>query len=378
MKKTSYNSGNGQCLYLIFLFNINWTDFLDNPVINRLRESGTIFHFQEFLPLEPRTAFTYISTGCNPGRVGFLNKNDDLLQFRVSEGFNKTILSLLSEKGFSVEYLANNLPTKGADFSFIYLNNFQLLEKILNLAQKNSAYIFLIAPIFEEYVEKAININNFLREKQIIETNAEGQVVWKNSLAYQKEYGQIWINLIGREPQGAVSPGEEYNEVREALIKGITEKLIDNESGQPVVERIYKKEDLFNGKYLFKMPDLIVTLKQGYGFSNFYNESIFNESAVCRKKIMAYTAGTGIIIGKNIRKGLECKDLAITSIVPSILYCIGSTIPSWMDGRVEEQIFNEDFISVSPPKYDHDEGSAVLSEQDEDLIKDRLRGLGYL
>jgi predicted AlkP superfamily phosphohydrolase/phosphomutase len=197
-------------------------------------------------------------------------------------------------------------------------------------------------------------------------------------LAYQKEYGQLWINLIGREPKGTVSPGEEYNEVREALIKGITEKLIDNESGQPVVERIYKKEELFNGEHFFKMPDLIVTLKQEYGFSNLNNEPVFDESAICIKKTKTYTHGTGIIIGKNIRKGLERKDLAITSIVPSILYCMGCTIPSWLDGKVEEQIFNEDFISVSPPKYDHDEGSAVLSEQDENLIKDRLRGLGYL
>ena len=61
------------------------------------------------------------------------------------------------------------------------------------------------------------------------------------------------------------------------------QRFEDDKSGQPVVNRIYKKEELFNREHLFKMPDIIVRLKQGYGFSNPDNEPpIFDGSAVCK------------------------------------------------------------------------------------------------
>ena len=365
-------------VYLFLLSPISAEDFLKIKNIDILKKNGTTIDLRNFIFMEPGNAITQVLTGCNPGSVGFLDIASDCLKFKKSEGFNKTVLSLLTERGFSVEVSINKIPEGHADFSFIYLSDLQLIDEILDRAMKDECYIFLIPPVFEEYVEKAVNINNFLREKEIIEINSEGQIVWENSLAYQKEYGQIWINLIGREPQGAVSPGEEYNEVRDALIKGITNKLTDDQNGEAVIERVYKKEELFEGTFISQMPDLIVSLRQGYGFSHAENEPCFDVSAVCKRKTKAYTVGSGAIAGEKIKQDCEGKDVAITSIVPSILYCMGSPIPSWMDGKVEEQIFTENSLSEASPKYEHDEDSPALSEQDEDLIKDRLKELGYL
>jgi predicted AlkP superfamily phosphohydrolase/phosphomutase len=343
-----------------------------------LREKGATFNFKNFFPLETKSSFTQLITGCNPGKVGFLDIPADILQFKEKDWFIKTTISLLSEKKFSVEYLVDAFPTKKADFSLVYLSNFRLLDGILDIILKDGAYIFVVAPIFEEYVEKAVNINSFLKEKDIIEINSNGEIIWENSLAYQKGYGHLWLSLIGRESRGAVSPGEEYNEVRETLIKGITEKLVDSENGQSVVERIYRREELFSGEHLFKMPDLIVVLKNGYGFSNISDEMIFDEAGVFRKKIKTYGAGSGVILTENVRKGFGCEDVTITSIAASVLYCMGCSVPSWMEGKVEERIFTGNSFSLNPPKYDHDEGFSAISEQDEDLIKDRLKGLGYL
>lgn len=367
-------------VYLILFSDINCSDLLNSPSLKVLKEKGVICNFREFFPLETKSGLTYALTGCNLGKVGFLDIAGDFSRFKNSKGFDKTIISLLLERNFSIEYLVNNLPTMNADFSFVYLSNLQLLDKLFDyIIKKEGAYIFFIAPTLEGYAEKAVNINNFLREKEIIETNNNGEIIWENSLAYQEGHGYLWVNLIGRQPKGAVLPGEEYNDVREALIKGIMGKLVDGESRQPVVEQIYKKEELFNGEYLFKMPDLIVSLKKEYGFSNPDNEPpIFDGSAVYKKRTKVYTAGVGIVVGENIKKGMKCKDVAITSIVPSILHCMGCSIPSWIDGKVEEQIFTEDFMTDNPPKYDDEQGASVLSEKDEALIQERLKSLGYL
>ncbi len=364
--------------YLILLSNVAQISFFNYPAMKYLSEKGTTFNFQNFYPLEPKTAFSQVLTGCNPGKKGFLDICDNPLQFRESKSFEQTLPHLLYKKGFSIEYTVNSFPKKDYDFNFIFIDDFQLLDKVLDIARANNTFIFIIAPVFEKYIERTVNINNFLREKELIETDSNSKIIWENSLAYQKEYGQIWINLVGREPKGTVIPGEEYNEVREALIKGITEKLVDDEYKQPVVERIYKKEELFHGERFSEMADLIITLKQGYGFSQIRNEPIFDASPVMIKSCKSYTAGRGIAIGENIKANFDVKDLAINSIAPSILHYMGLTIPDWMDGKVEEQFFKEEFITGNSPKYEKEQGLSTLSKEDEVLIMERLKGLGYL
>lgn len=105
----------------------------------------------------------------------------------------------------------------------------------------------------------------------------------------------------------------------------------------------------------------------------------FDESTILfRKKAWRYTAGEGIVIGKNIKKNQNLKDLTITSIVPSILYYLVSPIPIYMDGKIEEQLFTEGIISHNPPKYENEEGTSILSRKDEALIIERLKRLGYV
>src|SRR5438132_11907778 len=88
-----------------------------------------------------------------------------------------------------------------------------------------------------------------------------GQVDWRGSVAYFAGNGQLWVNLLGRDAQGAVHPRVEYEEVRETLIKALPHKLRDVEAGVPVIERIYRKEELYSGDYLFCAPDLVVVFK---------------------------------------------------------------------------------------------------------------------
>ena len=70
--------------------------------------------------------------------------------------------------------------------------------------------------------------------------------------------GYLQINLKGRESQGIVEPGEEY----EAWIKIITDGLnsfVDADTGKPVVKTVYRREDLgIHGRCLAYYPDLIV------------------------------------------------------------------------------------------------------------------------
>src|ERR1700741_3756586 len=66
----------------------------------------------------------------------------------------------------------------------------------------------------------------------------------------------IWINKRNEKPAGIVSE-EEY----ESLLALISEKLgelKDPRTGQPVVSRVYRRDELFHGPFAKEAPDLIL------------------------------------------------------------------------------------------------------------------------
>src|SRR6185436_5303195 len=66
-----------------------------------------------------------------------------------------------------------------------------------------------------------------------------------------------WINVRGREPQGIVEPGEPYQELRDRIIRELG-SWKDPETGDPVVLRVHKCEELYSGPYVDRFPDLVV------------------------------------------------------------------------------------------------------------------------
>ena len=88
---------------------------------------------------------------------------------------------------------------------------------------------------------------------------------WKASKAYYfgTTAGTIYINLKGREPYGIVDSCE-YDALCAEIIHGL-KKIKDPQTGYNIVDNVYRKEDLFEGEYQEKAPDLIVTFRDGYG-----------------------------------------------------------------------------------------------------------------
>ncbi|MBI4169207.1 MAG: alkaline phosphatase family protein [Acidobacteria bacterium] len=80
-------------------------------------------------------------------------------------------------------------------------------------------------------------------------------VDWSRTRAYAMGLGNIYINLMAREPKGSVLPGREYEEVREALARRL-EALVDPETGERPVARVYTREEIYSGFDPSLVPDL--------------------------------------------------------------------------------------------------------------------------
>ncbi len=91
-------------------------------------------------------------------------------------------------------------------------------------------------------------------------------VDWERSKAYAVGLGAIYINLLGREKYGIVTPGREYDE----LCREIAEKMeafVDPETGEHPVSKVYHRDEMYETYDPDLIPDLRAANGQNYRVS---------------------------------------------------------------------------------------------------------------
>lgn len=233
-------------------------------------------------------------------------------------------------------------------------------------------------------VEQYVNFNDGLHSLGILKVSDQGAIRWEDSLAYHAGHGQLWINLEGREPKGIVAPYE-YDQVCVALIASLPKKLRDPHTGEQVIERIYRRDELYKGDYLFRAPDLVVVLRPGYapspnsmslGFDGTLSSPAPANTYTVAGMHPATVAGLAIAVGIPFVKGLTLARAPLMNIAPTILHSLQLPVPRNMDAEVITDLFTPTFMQQFPPRWE--EQSSGLSIKDEEEIMIRLRSLGYL
>jgi predicted AlkP superfamily phosphohydrolase/phosphomutase len=69
--------------------------------------------------------------------------------------------------------------------------------------------------------------------------------------------GGIRLNLVGREPDGRLRPGEEADAFARALSDDLL-AIIDERTDRPLVRRVVRSSELYDGELLDHLPDLLV------------------------------------------------------------------------------------------------------------------------
>ena len=214
-------------------------------------------------------------------------------------------------------------------------------------------------------------------------------VDWAQTRAYSfGYYGQIFINLKGREPEGIVEPGAEYENLRKRIAQEMHE-LINPEDGLAVVDRVYFKEELYEGSYLQEAPDLLAIMR-GFTYMTRKGYEFADQRGVLFRE--PYTKETGshrlegilIAAGPDIRVSQTLPTRRIQDLAPTLLYLQHCPIPESMDGKIINEILAANFISKNQPQYEArpitSRGAAKdsWSAEAEAEIADRLKKLGYL
>ncbi len=119
-----------------------------------------------------------------------------------------------------------------------------------------------------------INLNTWLYDKGYIARNITSRrapeifpyVIWRKTKAYALGLNGVYVNLKGRERDGIISPGKEYNELLDQL-KADLLAMRDPRTGKNPISRVVCPQREFHGEYKDDGPDIIVGFNRGYRIS---------------------------------------------------------------------------------------------------------------
>ncbi len=210
---------------------------------------------------------------------------------------------------------------------------------------------------------------------------------WNRTRAFRfKMYGTvegIVINQKDRQKNGIVEKGEKYEKLRGEIISKLLQ-IKDPDTGEPVVAKAYRREEIYQGNFLKNTPDIVISLTPNY-FGGLEVEGPII-SPVSMETIETFSGihdqdGIFIFCGPNVKKGVKIAPINITDITPTILYDLNLPIPDDIDGKIIKEAFLETY--KINPRYIAVEKEAEktrenLSMEDEESMKKTLKGLGYL
>jgi len=148
-----------------------------------------------------------------------------------------------------------------------FLNHFRRIDEVLgdiNDRLKNDDLLIILSDHGFEQLEESVNVNVHLKNC--------GYLSFKNTppkslndieygtTAFALDPGRIYINMEDRYPRGSVKAGD-----KESVVKDLIQTFNSLEVGnRRVMDRIYRREEIYQGPMLDRAPDLVLMPKAGF------------------------------------------------------------------------------------------------------------------
>jgi predicted AlkP superfamily phosphohydrolase/phosphomutase len=223
---------------------------------------------------------------------------------------------------------------------------------------------------------------------------------WRGTKAYNLgDFGNIYVNLKGRDLRGIVEAGQEYERVCDSISRQLL-SWKNPETGKPLVRAVHRGDEIYVGPYTDTAPDLVIEW-ENYAYTSYHlqkvedplfakpHESMYSGS-------MEYCAnhrldGVAFLRGPAFRAGVMLNNARIIDIAPTCLHLMGLPISDELDGRVLLNAMHKDLRNVSSAAGGFKDNGLGQVGTDEMMVPDhnysydelieieeRLRNLGYL
>jgi predicted AlkP superfamily phosphohydrolase/phosphomutase len=211
-------------------------------------------------------------------------------------------------------------------------------------------------------------------------------VDWRRTQVYSVgNFGQMYVNLKGREPQGCVSPGDDYERVLQRLEDALR-AMRAPETNEPVIAEIWRGSDLFKGKYVDRAPDLFFFTRdmkyKAMGLTDFGSNRVFDD--LYGTHAHHRMNGLFILRGPGVRQGEQIQGARLIDLAPTIYSLMGVPIPQDLDGQPLHRVFVPSYEIT--PHYESGpvdyfvkpDAEQVYSPEEEAAVAEQLRNLGYV
>jgi len=286
-------------------------------------------------------------------------KRDDFLLIVSDHGFGPI------QKGVNINKVLQQQGLLSMKKSVELPLNYEKIKKLLkNWGIKDSLKNVLPQKFIDKFQEHTKAEDTFYFSK----------IDWTHTKAFASSglFGGVCLNIKNREPSGIVSEFE-FESVRDSIIQTFS-SLSDNEDNRKkVIRNVYRREDIYSGKYLHEMPDLVLLAEAGYRFDEVLdNRGIFIEpkDGPQRHIVRGEHEVDSTFILKHDGFEKEFDEVSVADIAPSVLNIFDIPIPSSMDGK---SIFEE----YKHPVYLDELTGALFKKQARDSfnIKSKLKNL---
>ena len=204
-------------------------------------------------------------------------------------------------------------------------------------------------------------------------------VNWSKTCAYTsiRSTGEgVSVNLEGREVDGVV-PREDYDRVRDQVAEAI-ETFRDPATGRSPVKKVWRREEIFKGRFLERAPDLLFEPAEGYSLTHAkrFVEKADWVSGDHRMDGVIVAAGPAVAADAFAQAPPNLIDIA-----PTLLAALDAPASVAHTGRVlREVVGQEATVRAGESAAGAElvaEGDAV-TDTEADEMEEHLRGLGYL
>ncbi len=196
-------------------------------------------------------------------------------------------------------------------------------------------------------VESLVSAKNIARVRRLVPErfwdkytrillNSGNRWAQSRAFAVPGDYtGSIRINLRGREPNGTVAPGEEYDRLCEELAREFL-ALENADTGEHAVSAVYRFRQRYPGPYFDEFPDLIVQWEGKRPIESLRSPRIGTVRGVLPDKRSGAHQTFGFLAtgGRGVRQAGRLPAADILDIAPTILTMQGVAVPTHMDGHV--------------------------------------------
>jgi predicted AlkP superfamily phosphohydrolase/phosphomutase len=256
-----------------------------------------------------------------------------------------------------------------------YRNGFNAYN-LLRLAKK----LRLIRSVESAYSKKSLALK--LVKKFSLSLD---DIDWERTKVYSVgNFGQLYVNMKGREPKGIVPP-EEVEPLVDELVEELG-KLKDPKNQKQMFDCVYKKQEAFVGRCQSEAPDIVFFDSEMKYAAHRMFELGSSELVTPHPIYSGHHKMDGLfaVSGSGIRTNqarVELGQVKIVDMAPTILQYLG--VPAGdFDGRILREFFDHNFPSATRPlmRERAEEGTPDLEEEAAKLKPGiaKLRSLGFL